>query len=292
MSFLFVDRILQLSRGKFVRGIKHVSQDDPYLCYDKQGKLCFIPSLVGEALGQLAAWSVMEANGFTMRPVAGLASCARLIRPTYVGETLLLESFIDRLDESVVQYHSVASVGDEVVFTLDGALGPLLPMEDFIDPLEVTRQFNEINRPGEWPLLVSEGSEKLSDNFVPDVVPFVFDRIIACEPGVNLSAEMQCNPLARYFPDHFPRKPVLPMTVLLESKINLANKFLELSSFLKQYKVYELRKIKMKDFILPGDVIICHLSVKSHEENKLVLNFRSEVAGKLVCVLDLVMVLS
>ena len=292
MRFLFVDRILELSRGEFVRGVKHIGPQDPYLCYDQQGKLCFIPSLVGEALGQLAAWNVMEANGFTMRPVAGIASCARLIRPTYVGETLLLESFIDRLDETVVQYHSVASVGSEVVFTLDGALGPLLPMDNFIDRKLVTQQFNDINHPGEWPPIAVDRHDTLPDNFVPNLVPFVFDRIIASEPGVGLSAEMKCNPLAPYFPDHFPRKPVLPMTVLLESKINLAHEFLELSSFSKQYKVYELRKIKMKDFILPGDVVTCHLTVKSHEENKLVLNFRSEVAGKLICVLDLVMVLS
>ena len=68
-----------------------------------------------------------------------------------MGETLLLESFIDHLDDQAVQYHSIARIQDEVIFTIDGALGPLLPLEDFIDPIEVRRQFSEIDRPGDWP---------------------------------------------------------------------------------------------------------------------------------------------
>ena len=66
-----------------------------------------------------------------------------------MGDTLLLESYIDSLNDVAVQYHSVASVNHEVVFTIDGALGQLLPMDDFIGQDEVRRQFAEINRPGE-----------------------------------------------------------------------------------------------------------------------------------------------
>ena len=32
---------------------------------------------------------------FSLRPVAGIVAGARLHRPAYIGETLLLESFID-----------------------------------------------------------------------------------------------------------------------------------------------------------------------------------------------------
>ncbi len=170
---------MQLSPGKFIRGIKHITHNDTYLCSDEQGRFCFISSLIGETLGQLAAWNVMFSNDFTLRPVAGLASSAKLHRPAYIGETLLLESFIDNLDESAVQYHSVARVGDEIVFTIDGALGPLLPMNDFIDEKIVRQQFAEIDRSGEWPPVLSSKQESLSDASPLRPISMVFDSIIS-----------------------------------------------------------------------------------------------------------------
>lgn len=291
MRFLFVDRIMELSPGKYTRGVKHITQDDAYLCPDREGKLCFIPSLIGETLGQLAAWNVMLSNDFTRRPVAGIASKARLIRPAYVGETLLLESFIDSLDDTAVQYHSIARVGEEVIFTLDGALGPLLPMADFIDIDEVRQQFNELDRPGHWPppLSATAGSALPLASPIERIAPMAFDRIIACEPAATLSAEKCITRAAPYFPDHFPKKPVLPMTVLLECKLNLAYEFVKRSNFNQAYQVSELRRIKMSDFIMPGDVIVCHLQVKQETDNELILNYRTELEGKRVCVLELLM---
>lgn len=293
MRFLFVDRIVQLSPAQFVRGIKHITRDDYYLCHDEQGELCFIPSLIGETLGQLAAWNVMVSNGFTRRPVAGVVSSARLHRSAYVGETLLLESFIDRLDDTAVQYHSVARVGDAVVFSLEGALGPLLPMDDFINPEVVRRQFAEINRPAEW-VNVDQLSDKCLSALPAETAmhsaPMLFDRIIDSEPGVRLRAEKRITRAAIYFADHFPNKPVLPMTVLLECKLNLAREFVARAGFSTQYRIHELRKIKMNEFIYPGDTVVCTVTVKRNDADELVLNYRSEVGGKRVCVLDVVMI--
>ena len=46
------------------------------------------------------------------------------------------------------------------------------------------------------------------------------------KPGISLIAEKRVTRAAPYFPDHFPNKPVLPMTVLLECKLNLAREFI------------------------------------------------------------------
>ena len=77
MRFLFVDRILALTPGGVTQGIKHVTSDDYYLCLDEQSRRYFVPSLVGETVGQLAAWNVMLSNDFTKRPVAGIAEIAK-----------------------------------------------------------------------------------------------------------------------------------------------------------------------------------------------------------------------
>lgn len=292
MRFLFVDRILELSPGEVVRGIKHISPDDHYLCKDVEGQVCFMPSLIGETLGQLAAWNVMAHNDFTFRPVAGVVSSAQLHRSAYVGETLELESFIDSLDEQAVLYHSIARVGKDVVFTVEGALGPLLPMADFIDEQQVRRQFNEVNRPGPWPLPQRpfEGTARnlaLESNTV--LSSLGYDHLFNSVPGRSLSAEKRITRAASYFADHFPNKPVLPMTILLESNLNLAGEFLASASYPQSYQVTELRKIKMNEFVHPGDLLTTHLKVKHQDEQQLVLAFRSEVEGKRVCVLELVM---
>lgn len=294
MRFLFVDRIVQTTPGEVIRGIKHITADDTFLTVDEQGRYCFIPSLIGETLGQLAAWNVMQQNGFSHRPVAGIVASAQLHRPAYVGETLLLESFIDTLDERAVQYHSVARVGDELVFSVDGALGPLLPMTDFIALDDVQQQFAEINNPGDWSVISAQSTPSAeTELIVPSrlhTVSMTFDRIRSCDAGVSLVAEKRVTRAAPYLPDHFPKKPVLPMTVLLECKLNLAREFVARAGYATKYSLRELRKIKMNEFINPGDVIECFVTVKRHTEDELILAYRSEVAGKRVCVVEVVLI--
>lgn len=278
--FLLVDHIQHLVPGKIIQGIKYISPAEFYLTKDAQGP-CFIPSLVGEALGQLAAWNIMFCNGFSARPVAGIVSAAQLIRPVRVGETLLLESHIDSQDESAVQYHSIARVHDEVVFRVESALGPLLPMSDFIEAEQVRQQFAEINTL-EPPPSSSMPSATLDPNALQ------FDRITQNEPGKQLRAEKYIQESAPYFPDHFPRKPVLPLTILLQCKLHLAQEFLRLAKLGKPYQITHMRKIKMSEFVQPGNILMCHLQIKHLDEKELILSFRSEVNNKRVCVLEMV----
>lgn len=294
MSFLFVDRIVQLSPGELIRGVKHITRDDPYLTSDDQGIPCFVPSLIGETLGQLAAWNVMHYNEFTQRPVAGVVSSAQLHRPAYVGDTLLLESYIDVLDDKAVQYHSVARIVDEPVFTIEGALGPLLPMADFIEDELIRQQFAEIYRPTDWTVYSNACSALKSIKPLSikelNVTPMTFDRIIESVPGVSMIAEKRITRSARYFADHFPKKPVLPMTVLLECKLNLAREFIRDAGFSTSYKVSELRKIKMNEFVQPGDILTCHVKLKHQTSDEVVLSYRSEVNDKRVCVVEVVLI--
>ncbi len=292
MRFLFVDRILQLSSpASSIRGMKHITRDDAYLCPDERGRLCFMPAIIGETLGQLTAWAVMAQNEFTQRPVAGIVASAKLHRPAYVGDTLELESWIDALDDRAVEYHGEVRVNSELVFSLDGALGPMLPMEEFIDVQTVRRQFAEINRPGEWPLPAKQPAV-LPSELVKTPLALRFDYYTVNEPGVRLGAVKLITRAAPYFPDHFPHKPVLPLTVLLECKMNLAKEFLNYAGLQDIYRVHVLRRIKMSDFVYPGDEVHCMMTVKQQDTDEMILQFRSEVAGKRICVLEIVLVAS
>jgi 3-hydroxymyristoyl/3-hydroxydecanoyl-(acyl carrier protein) dehydratase len=295
MRFLFVDRIVDFVSGEWIRGIKHITRDDFYLIEDEQGRACFIPSLIGETLGQLAAWNVMQQNEFTLRPVAGVVNSAKLYRSAFVGETLLLESYIDTVDERAVLYHSKAKVGEELIFSIEGALGPLLPMTHFISAETIRRQFAEIYHPGDWSIISAIPADASScelNSKLPSttVAPMTFDTVLSCDPGDSLIAEKKITLSAPYFPDHFPYKPVLPLTVLLECKINLAREFVARAAYPAHYHVSELRKVKMNDFVLPGDVVVCQVKVKEISEKELILTYRSEVDGKRVCVVDIVLI--
>ncbi len=289
MRFLFVDRILQITDGTQIRGIKHVTPDDYYRCPSACGTHdVFIPSLMGETLGQLAAWYVMREYQFARRPVAGVVARSCVHRPVAVGETMLLHAVIDSLDDEAVLYHGTIHVGEELVFTLEGALGPLLPMENFIDPDEARQQWQSINRPGEWmPLQVlAPWTPQSALTSRAACAPMTFDHILSDEPGVRLCAQKLVSFSASYFPDHFPRQAVLPLTVLLECQTNLVMAWFERQGL--AYQPLALQKIKMNAFVHPGDVLTCTVVVKQKTDLTCVVSCRCEVDGRRVCVSEIV----
>ena len=280
MSFLFVDSILDLSsdRGS-VRGLKQISSEDIYFSKGDDQQLRFMPSIIGETLGQMTAWAVMQACDFQKRPVAGVVGAVTLHQDAHLGDCLSLESWIELQDEDAVRYHGQVHVGDRLILSLEGALGPMLPMQDFIDPALARQQFSQIHQ---------ANKTLRSPNRLSQIKPIAlsFDQIIQNEPGISILALKKISPDAPFFPDHFPLKPVLPLTVLLELKMQLAGQFLQESDY-STYHVKALERIKMNDFVLPGDEISTRISIKSKTENELRLHLRTEVAGKRVCICDM-----
>jgi 3-hydroxymyristoyl/3-hydroxydecanoyl-(acyl carrier protein) dehydratase len=293
MSFLFIDRMFAFVPGKSCTGLKHITYDDTYLVYNEKNQLCFSPAIIGEALGQLAAWNAMFSVDFKMRPVAGVVDSVCLHRNILVGETVVFNAVIDSIDETAIQYHGNATIGDEEVFTLSSALGPMLPMQDFIDQDLAKKQFDTIYRPIDYATnqeLLNCDVTDLIDTSKVNITSLTYDKIIANDPGQNLVASKKIMRSAPYFDDHFPNKPVLPLTVLLACKINLAQEFIARAGYKDKYRVKSVRKIKMNDFVQPGDEVISSIRVKHYYEDELILQYRSEVGGKRVCILEIKMV--
>lgn len=286
MRFLFVDRITELVPGKYTRGLKHITADDAFLYLNKAGNYQFASSLIGETLGQLTAWNVMYCHEFKRRPVAGIVAHACLLKPVYLGDTVELESFIEHLDEQSVYYRSVAKVNKEPVFTVEEALGPLLPMEKFISEEAVRYQFQAIYRPNADLSYDFSSRQLLLKPFAS--IPLQFDTVISHSPGEILVAEKRINLSAPYFADHFPYHPVLPMTVLLECKLHLAQLFLEKAIWNIAYQVKGFKKIKMNEFVLPGDIVETTLTVPTQNETELIMRFKTTVQGRRVCTADLI----
>lgn len=287
MRFLFVDRILNLVEGKSISGIKNVTINEPFLStqHTKNPSLYF--AIVGETLGQLAAWNIMQYTDFKRRPVAGIFDSIKFYRPVFGGETLFLEAHIDSCQENAASYHGRAYTNNEIVATIDGALAPMLPMENFIDPALVKMQFAQIYRQGE--LLPRETNSNLLNwinihqNIQDLGAYFQFDNLISCVDGQEIIASKLVSLSAPYFLDHFPNKPVLPLSVLMECVHNLCV-FLLKKSNLIGFCLHEISKVKMRDFLQPGDHIICNLKLKPQNDNHVKLQATITLEDKKIAI--------
>ncbi|MGB8436094.1 MAG: hypothetical protein WCE38_17715, partial [Burkholderiales bacterium] len=162
-----------------------------------------------EAVGQLAAWASMAHLDFRRRPVAGLARDTRFLRPVKPGDTLELEADLETCTDDDVAYAGRATVNGEPVIVLDQCLGPMLPAEEFDAPDALRRDFE-----------ILCGAGAASDRFA-GVPAFALDPTES-SPGERVRALLRVPQSAPFFQDHFPRRPVFPATLLLDSQIRLA----------------------------------------------------------------------
>src|SRR5262249_39874024 len=101
----------------------------------------FPGSLVGEAVGQLAAWAAMAAVDFEKRPVAGLAGAVEMLAPVQPGQVIELEATLESIDSEAVSYEGVAHSGGQPVIRLQHCVGPMIPVQEFDDPAALRERF-------------------------------------------------------------------------------------------------------------------------------------------------------
>ncbi len=274
--FHFVDQILDLDPGRHALGVKHVTSADSFVRSTTGGERVLLSCIIGEALGQLGAWSVMVANDFTLRPVAGVVGEVAITGEATVGNTVLLDTTIDSVTSDSVIYHAVASVDGETVLRLENSLGPMLPIEHFNDPEELRNRFARIDLPDTPAEAPRTGSET--------AVPFdaSFDEILSFEPCKQAAAVRTLSGRETFLADHFPRKPVLPLSLLLESLLQLGQKLLNGGD--SQFVPTRARKVKMKRFVEPGSSLVAKIRVAEHNAAKALLKFVCELDGARVCV--------
>ena len=198
-AFSFVDRITDYVPAKRARGVFQVPATIA----------AFPLALAAEATGQLAAWVSMKHIDFRGRPVAALASETRFHREVRPGDLLELAVDIDHCDDEAVAYSGRATIGGELVLELVDSLGPMLPTTDFDAPEALAARFD---------LLLGAGAP-----------PGRFHGVASFEvvpgpgiPGETASATLHVPATAPFFADHFPRRPVFPATLLLDTEIRFA----------------------------------------------------------------------
>jgi 3-hydroxymyristoyl/3-hydroxydecanoyl-(acyl carrier protein) dehydratase len=261
-AFSFVDRIDELTIGRSAAGR-----------YAVPGTIeAFPTSLVAEAVGQLAAWSVMAARDFRIRPVAGIAGRIELAESPEPGEVLTLSAGIDSLDDEAVTYHGEAHANGRTLVRLFDCIGPLLPMDEFDEPAEVRDQFERLRADGVGP----GGFAGLPD--LP-LVPV---------PGTNGSvarAELTVPATLALFGDHFPRRPVLPGTILMHQNLRLAHGLaagIPARAPGTGWKAVAMNDVKIRAFTPPGERIELVAQAGETTDGPLVVTVESRMKGRMI----------
>jgi 3-hydroxymyristoyl/3-hydroxydecanoyl-(acyl carrier protein) dehydratase len=244
MSFLFVDRITELERGKRAVGE-----------YRMPSGLRQLPAwLVAEAIGQLASWVGIEKSDFRCRPVAALAGEVAATHATVSGEAAELRVDVDRCDAQTIVYRGQAYVGGTLVGELRRCAGAMLAIEEFDDP-EVVRE--------RYRLLRGEGAP--GGDFIDELPSLSLSeegRVL----GKRLLGELNVPRTAPFFADHFPRKPVFPATLLIEAEVRVAlalAREVVATPALPLLRLVRVRNVKVRAFTSPGQTLHLRAELRS-----------------------------
>jgi 3-hydroxymyristoyl/3-hydroxydecanoyl-(acyl carrier protein) dehydratase len=111
----------------------------------------------------------------------------------------------------------------------------------------------------------------------PDLT--LIDRV----PGQRLRAAISVPVSAPFFADHFPRRPVLPATLLLDAQIRLALRVAgETVSPGQRLRLAKIADVKMRSFILPGQRVETETTLRSATDGAAELTLAARVDGRRV----------
>jgi 3-hydroxymyristoyl/3-hydroxydecanoyl-(acyl carrier protein) dehydratase len=262
MSFLFVQSISHLESGKRARG-RLIIPSTPALT----------SCLIGEAVGQLAGWIAIERTRFEMRPVAGLVGECRIVGRAYPGEIVELAVEMESCDAEAASYSGTASVNGRILLYLDHCGAPMLPIEEFNDPVEMKAQFEA---------LCAGGVDRLA--FAPELAKSIEISAFSLCQGVA-TAEMRAPAESSIYDDHFPRRGVFPATLLLDAEIRLASmaaRRLDMAFNQQGSRGICVRNIKLRAFICPGQKLRLVAIMKPSTASQLEFDISAESSGKRV----------
>jgi 3-hydroxymyristoyl/3-hydroxydecanoyl-(acyl carrier protein) dehydratase len=261
-AFSFVDRITSFEPGVRATGRYTIPP----------GVDEFPPALVAEAVGQLAAWAAMSRLDFAFRPVAGLAGELAFLRDAAPGQTLDLTVAIEHCDEEAIAYDGTASVDGVRVLTLEHSVGPMLPMDEFDAPGALRADLAVLRGPG------APGGRFRG-------VPARAVTVIERAPGERWRAELQVPAAAPFFGDHFPRRPVFPGTLLLDTHLALAAQLAAETAPLRDAGALRPARaidMKMRAFIPPGQVLELRFEVRAATPAGATIGIATRANGKSV----------
>ncbi|MEO8426114.1 MAG: hypothetical protein ABI651_03285 [Verrucomicrobiota bacterium] len=260
-AFSFVDRIIPVHDGRRIRGRYTIPSE----------VVDFPLALVGEAVGQLAAWAAMAAVNFDRRPVAGLAGSIELLLAPRAGQVLELAADLENVDVESVEYSGTAHLDGRLVIRLQDCVGPMVPLADFDDPQALRNRFEELCQNGAEP-----GS-------FPGLPRMTLERV-GGDAGRCASATFHVPSDALLFADHFPRRPVFPGSLLMHLNLQLGAALAsEISPPAgRQWVAGTVLDMKLRSFIPPGAALQLEAVLKQQAHDSASLTIETRTSKDLI----------
>ena len=262
-TFSFVDRIDVAQSGLDIRGSYAVPVQIK----------TFPAALVGEAVGQLAAWAGMAAVNFSHRPIAGLAARIELLSPVRAGQTIELVASLETATTDTVVYGGMAYANGVPAIRLQDCVGPMMPVEEFDDPSALRARFELLKGAGAMAGVIQE-------------IPAFEIQCAGGDTGRSLRAQLKVPATAPYFRDHFPRRPVFPGTLLLKTNLELATSLstqLSAPAIGGTWVARSVTNVKFRTFTLPGDTVDILVCVRQLSPGAATLDVSTWKATQAVC---------
>jgi 3-hydroxymyristoyl/3-hydroxydecanoyl-(acyl carrier protein) dehydratase len=265
-AFSFVDRITYVHDGRQIHGSYAIPS----------GVDEFPLALVGEAVGQLAAWAAMAAADFGYRPVAGLAGRIESLRQPRPGQILELAATLENVDTESVEYNGTARVNGTPIINLKDCVGPMMVLTEFEDPQAVRVRFDElcqgVSRPGVFPGLPQLAVERTGG-----------------ASGQSVATFFRVPPEAPFFADHFPRRAVFPGSLLMHLSLGVATILTgEMAPPAQgRWVPAEIQDMKLRSFIPPGAALQIEARVKQLDRHSASLTLETRTEREMVATASL-----
>lgn len=127
--------------------------------------------------------------------------------------------------------------------------------------------------------------KEVIESVLPHRDPFVWvSRILACEPGVSVAAELDVSEDLPLFEGHFPDYPVLPGVIIMEALAQAASFSLLVGSEQEGALGFfaGIDKAKFRSQVKPGDTVTLEANIVKSAHGLSVAEVKASVDGK-VC---------
>lgn len=286
MRFFLIDRICELEDGTRARGIKNVCWDDPFLREPFPGLPGFSPVIACESVAQLVSWVIVAARDFTVKPVITAVDSYRCCGHVSPGDQLEVSGEIESFSpESALAHGRIVCCGRTVI-EIEHAVCYLYPLSELDPPEDARRQFGTLYTPG-YPVPGTDSGALLQREHIPLPAIALVDRVFRSEDPNRLSGIKNITATEEYFRDHFPRKPIVPGVVIMESMIDLGAQLItgRLPAGVRPI-LQGCRKIKFRSFVQPGDQLLIEAAVVSCDAAGSTVKITARLNGKTAAMLQ------
>jgi 3-hydroxyacyl-[acyl-carrier-protein] dehydratase len=292
MRFLFVDRICELDKEKQVRAIKNIGWEEDFLEEVFPGLPIFSPVIATEAAAQALSWLIVEARGFTVKPLITVLDsyvCHRHVQP---GDQIEMEGVVESFHHESALASARVLINKTPAIEINHGVCYLYPLAELQDPKNARTQFQNLCEKVTSVAPVSFTRAPLLTQGAPltQKQP-VIDRILEHEEDKHIVGIKNITMTADYFNDHFPLKPLLPGVIIMDALIHCARILIDRTLTTrgldrKKAILACSQKVKFRKFVQPGDQLQLHVRMQDFQPQRSSITAKALVQDKMVATLS------